>query len=117
VPTAPGSTPADPEPPPPPPSMPGTEPPPPGDDVTPGATLTVQEASRWQTGYCANAQVVNDTAADLRWVVAHPVEGRINNLWNAERSADGGRVVFRGVAWNATLAPGQRADFGWCADL
>ncbi|MCK6574807.1 DUF1592 domain-containing protein [Myxococcota bacterium] len=117
VPTAPGSMPVSPDPPPPPPSMPGTEPPPPGDDVTPGATLTVVEASRWQTGYCANAAVVNDTDAELRWVVAHAVEGRINNLWNAERSADSGRVVFRGVAWNAALAPGQRAEFGWCADL
>lgn len=117
VPTAPGSAPEMPEPEVPPSGPPSEPPPPPGDDVTPGAVLVLEEASRWQTGYCANAHVNNTTDAELRWVVSADIEGRINNLWNAERSADSGRVVFRGVQWNATLAPGQRAEFGYCADL
>jgi cellulase/cellobiase CelA1 len=117
VPTAPGMEPEAPEPVDPP-SVPPTEPPTaPGPEVTPGAALVVTEASRWETGYCANAAVENQTDADLRWAVEHRLEGTLNNLWNAEGSADTGRVVFRGVAWNATLAPGQRAEFGWCATL
>jgi cellulase/cellobiase CelA1 len=101
-----------------PPSMPPTSPPdPPGGEVTPGAVLVVTEASRWETGYCANARVENQTDAELRWAVEHRLEGTLSNLWNAEGSGDTGRVVFRGVAWNAMLAPGQSAEFGWCADL
>jgi hypothetical protein len=117
VPTAPGAMPEAPEPVEPP-SMPPTSPPdPPGGEVTPGAVLVVTEASRWETGYCANARVENQTDAELRWAVEHRLEGTLSNLWNAEGSGDTGRVVFRGVAWNATLAPGQSAEFGWCAAL
>lgn len=86
-------------------------------DVGDGATLIVEEASRWDSGYCANAFVTNRTAADVTWVVTHTVEGTINNLWNADRDADTGEVTFRGLDWNATLGPGQSADFGWCAQL
>lgn len=91
------------------------EPDPPVEGVTPGAMLTVNENSRWETGYCVQAIVANTTDADLTWVVAHDVEGTINNLWNAEADGDSGPVMIRGVAWNATLPPGGQADFGWCA--
>ena len=82
-----------------------------------GAVLRVEEASRWDTGYCANAFVSNPTDAEAMWQVTHVVEGTINNLWNANRDADGGRVTFSGLEWNAILGPGQAADFGWCAQL
>jgi cellulase/cellobiase CelA1 len=64
-----------------------------------------------------DAVVVNTTDGDLEWAVETDVEGEINNLWNAERSADSGRVRFTGVRWNATIGAGQRAEFGWCARL
>lgn len=92
-------------------------PPPPMDDVTPGATLRLVEQSRWPTGYCVDAFVLNEGEGELRWAVAHDVEGRINNVWNATGTADSGRVVFRGADWNGTLVPGQEAQFGWCAEL
>jgi hypothetical protein len=82
-----------------------------------GAELMLREASRWNSGYCMDAVVVNTTDGDLEWAVETDVEGEINNLWNAERSADSGRVRFTGVRWNATIGAGQRAEFGWCARL
>lgn len=82
-----------------------------------GAVLEVREASRWATGYCADGVVTNPTDADVVWRVTHEVEGTINNLWNAERDADSGRVTFTGLHWNGTIGPGQSADFGWCAQL
>lgn len=87
-------------------------------EVGPGeATLELREASRWGTGYCMDAVVTNPTDGDLEWTVTAEVEGRINNLWNAEGDGDSGRVTFRGLDWNGTLGAGQRADFGWCAEL
>jgi hypothetical protein len=114
VPTEPGAVV---EPPPDPVEPDPVEPDPVGPGETAGAMLSLVEASRWGTGYCSNATVLNTTDAPLVWAVAAQVEGHINNLWNAEGSADSGRVVFHGVAWNAELAPGQVAAFGFCADL
>ncbi|MCA9543631.1 MAG: DUF1588 domain-containing protein, partial [Myxococcales bacterium] len=111
VPTAPGDPIEAPDPVAPPPD------PEPADGVTPGAELRLEENSRWDSGYCLRAYVENTTDADLTWVVAHDVEGTINNLWSAESEGDSGRVLFRGEVWNATLAPGQTTDFGWCAQL
>ena len=51
-----------------------------------------------------------------KWL-AYDVEGTINNLWNASSEGDSGRVLFRGEAWNGTIAPGAEIDFGWCAQL
>lgn len=85
--------------------------------VADGAELDLQEVSRWPTGKCMNAVVTNSTDGDLEWAVDAEVEGTIVNLWNANRSADSGRVEFTGVEWNAVLGAGQRAEFGWCADL
>lgn len=114
VPTEPGTNPEvpDPEPPPPP-----DEPDPIGDGPTPGARLELAEQSRWGTGYCADGVVFNDSDAAIDWVVEAEIEGTINNLWNAERSADSGRVRFNGVDWNRSVPPGGQQSFGFCADL
>lgn len=80
-----------------------------------GAELTLREASRWDSGYCMDATVTNPGASDVTWAVTTEVEGTINNLWNAEGDGQSGRVTFRGLDWNATLGPGQTAQFGWCA--
>ncbi|MFN3197244.1 MAG: DUF1592 domain-containing protein [Bradymonadia bacterium] len=101
----------------PPPVMVDPEPEPEPGPTAEGAELDLREASRWPTGVCMNAVVVNVTEDDLEWAVEADVEGTIINLWNANRTADSGRVRFTGVEWNAVIGPGQRAEFGWCADL
>lgn len=100
----------------PPPEMPPTEPPP--DEPGPvDGRLELREASRWQTGYCADGVVTNPGEADLTWVVEADIEGTINNLWNAMSDAQSGRVTFTGMPYNAVLGPGQSAHFGFCATL
>ena len=46
-----------------------------------------------------------------------PVAGEIYNVWEANAVTMGDEVYFTGVASNATLAVGQTAAFGFCANL
>ena len=59
--------------------------------------------------------MTNVGEASLTWSWETDLDGSITTLWNAEASGESGRVRFRGVVWNATLAPGESADFGFCA--
>ena len=73
-------------------------------------------ASDWGTGYCADVQVENPTAAEVTWEVVLAFDGTINSIWNAEvTDLGGGDYSFVGVSWNATLAPAGTAAFGLCA--
>ncbi len=75
------------------------------------------EQSRWQSGYCAQVQVSNVSSNEITWTIELDIEGTIYNAWESMRSADTGLVSFSGANHNATLGPGQRASFGFCANL
>lgn len=91
--------------------------PPPGDPMPDPATPLVKltKSADWGSGYCANVDVTNKGNAPLSWRIAEPVEGRITQLWNAAWSQSGATLNAQGVQWNATLAPGATAQFGFCA--
>ena len=41
----------------------------------------------------------------------------IYDAWNTDWYEDGAEVVFTGLSWNATVAPGASQTFGFCANL
>lgn len=82
-----------------------------------GITWTTVQTNSWQTGYCMNVDVKNESDAQATWAIELAVEGTINNLWNAAQSPGaGGKQRFVGVEWNKSLAPGATAAFGFCAE-
>jgi hypothetical protein len=82
-----------------------------------GLTFTLNEVSRWSTGYCADGFVENTTDADITWEVSADLEGSIVNLWNANQRDAGATTFFTGVAWNSVVGPGATQSFGFCAGL
>ncbi len=77
--------------------------------------VTVSVQSDWGSGYCHNVKVVNTGTAPLTWSVTLPVEGTVNNSWNAAYTAPGASMTFSGLDWNAQLQPGASTSFGFCA--
>jgi len=93
----------------------------PGEDPDPepdgDLELTLDENSRWETGYCVNAQVSNHGDVALAWEVRSAIEGSINNAWETSWYESSGDVVFSGMSWNEVVQPGSSVGFGFCADL
>ena len=88
------------------------------DAGTPTGDLSVSQeiTTDWGAGYCAAVVVRNEGSAAVTWVITLEVQGTLSDHWNAEVSGDGPELEFRGVEWNADLAPGGQADFGFCAN-
>ena len=82
----------------------------------PGLEVNFRE-DRWDSGYCHYYTISNVSAEPIEWAVDADVEGVINNAWNSNRTGDTGRVRFTGVEWNASVAPNQQVEFGFCAAL
>ena len=82
------------------------------------ATVTFTRTSQWPGGYVASFTVHNDTESPVTgWQVAFdlPAQTTITSHWNATLHRDGDRYVFTDAGWNARLAPGASATFGWLA--
>ncbi len=94
-----------------------TEPEQPPPTPTGGVIATVSTNSQWATGGCHDVLVANQGAAASTWMVMLAVPGTITNAWNSSRDRDSGTVTFTGAAWNASLAPGATASFGYCFEL
>ncbi|MCB9764523.1 MAG: DUF1588 domain-containing protein [Alphaproteobacteria bacterium] len=78
----------------------------------------LNEVSRWNTGYCADAVVSNFGQEAVVWEVETTIEGTIVNIWNAQNFDNGdGTTRFIGVSYNATVDPGSYVTFGFCAAL
>ena len=73
--------------------------------------------SEWGAGYCADIFVTNEGDETLTWEFTMPINGEISSLWNANATEVGNEMHFTGVDWNGTLAPGETAQFGFCAAL
>jgi hypothetical protein len=68
----------------------------------------------WGAGACWDGVVTNTTTGAVTWEVRAPADGTVDNFWNVALEVQGSDWVFRGVEWNAELAPGAEASFGWC---
>lgn len=80
------------------------------------ATLT--RTNRWATGYCTRVRVSNPTASSVTgWAATIALDGAtLTHAWNATTSVSGDQVVAMARPYNALLAPGAAAEFGYCAE-
>jgi chitodextrinase len=81
-------------------------------------TATVSVQSQWDQGYVLQVTVTNSGQATIPgWQVAFtlPAGHAIVHHWSAELSGTTGSVTAEPLSWNAELAPGQPADWGFQA--
>jgi endoglucanase len=73
--------------------------------------------AQWGEGSCSTVTVTNTGDSTVTWVISLEIEGTITQAWDANYQAgEGNAVAFTGATWNHTLAPGESAAFGYCAD-
>jgi cellulase/cellobiase CelA1 len=82
-------------------------------------TATVHVDSTWNRGSVATVTVKNTSDKALgswsaRWPL--PAGARIDSVWNATGTTDGGTFTATGQAWNGQLAPGAGTTFGLLVD-
>lgn len=83
-----------------------------------GLGVDVSEASRWNSGVCIDVIVTNNTETTIAWEIEVPLEGHLENIWNAEITQNlVTSLVIHGVDWNASLAPATTASFGYCTSF
>jgi hypothetical protein len=81
------------------------------------ATATFVQQSAWSTGYTGQYTIDNGAASALTWRVEFDLPGgtTVANSWGARLTRTGDHYVAVGEAWNATVAAGGSANFGWVA--
>lgn len=79
-------------------------------------TTTVTRKSEWNTGYCDDVIVKNNTSSPIDWTVVFSTQGVINNLWNAAYTQNGRQVRAEGISWNNIVPPNGTVTFGFCAN-
>ena len=79
-----------------------------------GASATFTKTSDWGTGYEGKYTIVNGSTSALTWRVEFDLAAgsTISSFWDANVTKSGNHVVATGT-WNATLAVGGTASFGW----
>ncbi|MFD8597179.1 glycoside hydrolase family 9 protein [Kitasatospora sp. NPDC059646] len=91
------------------------------DDTAPptaSCSVAYKVDSAWGNGFTATVTVKNTGAATVSgWTLGWVFGGdqRISGAWNATVSQAGSAVTARDAGWNATLAPGASASFGFQA--
>ncbi|UBU11027.1 extracellular catalytic domain type 1 short-chain-length polyhydroxyalkanoate depolymerase [Nonomuraea gerenzanensis] len=88
--------------------------------VTPpvGACRITYTMNTWNTGFTAAVTVANTSTTQLSsWSLAFtlPAGQTVTSAWNASVSPSSGQVTARNVSYNATIAPGASASFGFQA--
>ncbi|WP_433209300.1 cellulose binding domain-containing protein [Dactylosporangium sp. CS-047395] len=88
-----------------------------GAAVPGAATATFVKQSAWSNGYTGQYTIDNGTSAPLTWRVEFdlPAGTTVANSWGAQLTRTGDHYVAVGAAWNATVAAGGNANFGWVA--
>ncbi|WP_426210887.1 cellulase family glycosylhydrolase [Massilia sp. TWP1-3-3] len=94
-----------------------TPPPPPPPPPPPASAVsaTLRITSDWAAGYCADVAVKNSGSVPVVWKVLLTVQGRVNNLWNADYTQSGATLAASGKSYNATVQPNGTQSFGFCA--
>ncbi|MEU3169982.1 cellulose binding domain-containing protein [Streptosporangium sp. NPDC006930] len=79
-------------------------------------TAVFTKTSDWGTGFEGKYTITNGgTTAINGWSVAFdlPSGANVGSFWDAAMSRSGQRFTFTNVGWNATIAPGATASFGF----
>lgn len=80
-----------------------------------GLDVQITQSNDWGGGYCKTYALKNTSTGPITWSVTLMVDGKMNNHWECEVTADTGSVTFSGAQHNATLMPGAQGQFGFCA--
>jgi hypothetical protein len=81
-----------------------------------GACRVTYAPQQWQGGFTANVTVANTGSSAMNgWTLGFtfPGDQRVTNGWNATVSQSGTAVTATNVAFNAAIAPGASASFGF----
>lgn len=89
-------------------------PPPPDEMTTAGIDIMVVQDSKWDAGECNSVTVTNTTDAAIKWTVVLPLQGTIQNVWNAVATPIDGGLKFVGADYNANLEAKAATSFGFC---
>jgi hypothetical protein len=89
-----------------------------GTDTFSDGTVDVQVviSEMWERGECDDVTVTNISDDDVIWEIELELPGTIYNLWNANIVEADGVGTFTGVDFNASIAPGASAMFGFCVN-
>ena len=89
-----------------------------GTDTFSDGTVDVQVviSEMWESGECDDVTVTNISDDDVMWEIELELPGTIYNLWNANIVEADGVGTFTGVDFNASIAPGASAMFGFCVN-
>ncbi|GAB4109141.1 MAG: hypothetical protein OHK0022_61570 [Roseiflexaceae bacterium] len=88
---------------------------------TPGSggscRVSYRISSQWGNGFNADVVITNTGPAVNGWTLAWTFPGNqtIVNMWNAVSSQSGAQVQARDAGWNAAIATGGTASFGFQA--
>jgi len=88
----------------------------PGGGGTGTCHVTYTRSDEWGGGFVANLTVANTgTAAINGWTLtfAFPGDQHITNAWNATVNQSGANVTATNASYNAAIAPGGNAQFGF----
>ncbi len=70
--------------------------------------------SDWGAGYVGEIQLTNaGQTAISGWTIEFDLGGQLVSLWNGQDTITGSHHAVRDVGWNANLAPGGAAVFGF----
>jgi hypothetical protein len=73
--------------------------------------------SQWSMGSCHTVTVTNKGTTPTAWRITLTISGTLSQNWSSVASAQGNQVTFSGTDFNATIAPGESANFGYCVSL
>jgi hypothetical protein len=75
--------------------------------------------SSWESGYCSDVTITNQSSEDKLWQVNFVTQGRINDLWNAKYIQDPQTLLVqaKGVAYNQIVKAYGSVTIGYCASL
>jgi endoglucanase len=81
------------------------------------AKYKITITSQWNTGFCANIEVINNYSEPIYWKIElNKNFTKLNNVWNANYQEESNKIIFTGVNWNNRLYPEQKTNFGFCAN-
>jgi hypothetical protein len=80
------------------------------------AGINYSVSSNWGSGFVANMSVAADNQSLDGWTIEFDASFDITNIWGAEIvSHVGDHYVISNADWNADVAPGSQASFGFQA--
>src|SRR5260221_9146298 len=80
-------------------------------------TINYAVASNWGSGFVGSMTVAGGSQGLHGWTVEFDASFAITNIWSAEIvSHVGNHYVIRNAAWNADVAAGATASFGFQAN-